>query len=250
MKIRNILFLFMGLLLVTSCTFRLSKEDKDTMSQTLSVKPFEKVDVIGAYEVIYRQDTFYNVRVEGPAYCVKRMRVTSDGTTLSICKKSRSNIDEFLFNMEDFDTTVRVYVTSPDLIGVNTFDSASFEAAGLIDTDNLTLKMYNSSDIELGNVLCDNLMLSQYNSSDAEIGQITTQELKIDSYNSSATEIKSMEAREATLQTFNSSDIDITSKLCQRLHAGACNSSIIEVRGKVLQHTQNASNSAEVNIYN
>ena len=230
MKIRNILFLFMGLLLVTSCTFRLSKEDKETMSQTLSVKPFEKVDVIGAYEVIYRQDTFYNVRVEGPAYCVKRMRVTSDGTTLSICKKSRSNIDEFLFNMEDFDTTVRVYVTSPDLIGVNTFDSASFEAAGLIDTDNLTLNMYNSSDIELGNVLCDNLMLSQYNSS--------------------ATEIKSMEAREATLQTFNSSDIDITSKLCQRLHAGACNSSIIEVRGKVLQHTQNASNSAEVNIYN
>ena len=98
MKIRNILFLFMGLLLVTSCTFRLSKEDKETMSQTLSVKPFEKVDVIGAYEVIYRQDTFYNVRVEGPAYCVKRMRVTSDGTTLSICKKSRSNIDEFLFN--------------------------------------------------------------------------------------------------------------------------------------------------------
>ena len=53
MKIRNILFLFMGLLLVTSCTFRLSKEDKETMSQTLSVKPFEKVDVIGAYEVIY-----------------------------------------------------------------------------------------------------------------------------------------------------------------------------------------------------
>ena len=234
MKIRSILFLFMGLLLVTSCTFRLSKEDKETMSQTLSVKPFEKVDVIGAYEVIY----------------VKRMRVTSDGTTLSICKKSRSNIDELLFNMEDFDTTVRVYVTSPDLIEVNTFDSASFEAAGLIDTDNLTLKMYNSSDIELGNVLCDNLMLSQYNSSDAEIGQITTQKLKIDSYNSSATEIKSMEAREATLQTFNSSDIDITSKLCQRLHAGACNSSIIEVRGKVLQHTQNASNSAEVNIYN
>ena len=55
MKIRSILFLFMGLLLVTSCTFRLSKEDKETMSQTLSVKPFEKVDVIGAYEVIYRQ---------------------------------------------------------------------------------------------------------------------------------------------------------------------------------------------------
>ena len=250
MKIRNILFLFMGLLLVTSCTFRLSKEDKKTVSQTLSVKPFEKVDVANDYEVIYRQDTFYNVRVEGPAYFVKHIQVTSDGTTLSICKKGNSDIAQFLLNIDGFNTTVKVYVTSPDLIEVNTYNSAAFEARGLIDTDNLTLNMYNSSAMALDNVLCDNLMLSQHNSSYAGIEQITTQKLRIDCYNSSDTEIKSMEAREATLQSSNSSEIDITSKLCQRLHADASNSSVIEVRGKVLQHTQDTSNSAEVNIYN
>ncbi len=250
MKIRNILFLFMGLLLVTSCTFRLSKEDKETMSQTFSVKPFEKVDVSNDYEVIYRQDTFYNVRVEGPAYFVKHIQVTSDGTTLSICKKGNSDIAQFLLNIDGFNTTVKVYVTSPDLIEVNTYNGAAFEAKGLIDTDNLTLNMYNSSAMALDNVLCDNLMLSQHNSSCAVIEQITTQKLRIDCYNSSAMEIQSMEAREAVLQSSNSSQIHITSKLCQRLHADASNSSIIEVRGKVLQHTQDTSNSAEVNIHN
>lgn len=250
MRMRSFFVLLTGLLLVSSCTRTLTKADCKKVAQTLRVKPFEKIEVSNDYEVIYRQDTFYHVRIEGPDYFVKRTDVSSNGETLSIHRKSDSHSGIYRLRLINIDTTVKVYVTSPDLIGVNAANSSFFKANGLIDTDNLMLIQSNSSDIKLGNVICDNFVLNQYNSSETEVNQLTTLKLKILSENSSDTEIRSLDAHDVNLQSSNSADINIISKQCLRMHAEAYNSSSIDVKGPVQHYTQNAMNSAQVTVHN
>ena len=65
---------------------------------------------------------------------------------------------------------VDIYITSPDLTQLEIKGSGDFKAARRVDTDQLTVSINGSGDIDFKDIICDKLVASINGSGDIEFG--------------------------------------------------------------------------------
>ena len=138
------LSLFLTTLFVVVCTASVyAFADKDKAEVNRQVSGFERIRLQGSPDIKYTQGKTWSVRVKAPKKLIDRVVTRKDGNTLVVSMKSGS----FFNSIKGDDVTV--YVTSPDLIGVEVQGSGDFESKDRVDTDYLDLSVRGSGDISM-----------------------------------------------------------------------------------------------------
>ncbi len=188
--------------------FEESADGQKLVTQDVSVKAFEQVSIRGSFNVHYQQGEQQKVTVKGRVRDLKRMVVTSDGKTLKIKTKSLSrNLKGMLGNsMKEVD----VFITSPDLTHVALAGSGEFDAKGMVDTDNLTLSLAGSGDIDFEQVLCDNLKVEIAGSGDVEMKSVDVNKVNLEIAGSGDMDIHFVRADHVSAEIAGSGDIELS----------------------------------------
>ena len=142
-------------------------------SRQVSVKYFSRIEIKGSTDVVFRQTGGGRplVTVVGNREDVERVKVSSDGKTLYVSEASSHGGWHFFSGGDE----VKVYVSAPDLTAVSITGSADFDAEGKVDTDNLSVFVKGSGDVEMKNVICDNASVQVFGSGDVEIKNLVAQ---------------------------------------------------------------------------
>ena len=173
---RKIQFLTMMAVLVglTSCTScKVSRWHVETSqaSETRTLRGFERIELLGSLDVKYQQADSFSVEVSAPEQYLDKVETIVEGNRLVLRMKGDGKFINF--GVSDGDG-VKVYVTSPDLIGVTLRGSGDFECVHLVDTDNLDITLNGSGDIKFADVICDRVNVSLVGSGDVDMREVKT----------------------------------------------------------------------------
>lgn len=143
------------------------------VGREVNVKYFSRIEIKGSTDVVFRQTSGGRpqVKIVGNREDVERVKVSSDGKTLYVSEASSHGGWHFFSGGDE----VKVYVSAPDLTAVSITGSADFDAEGKIDTDNLSVFVKGSGDVEMKNVICDNASVQVFGSGDVEIKNLVAQ---------------------------------------------------------------------------
>ena len=173
---RKIQFLTMMAVLIglTSCTScKVSRWHVETSqaSETRTLRGFERIELLGSLDVKYQQADSFSVEVSAPEQYLDKVETIVEGNRLVLRMKGDGKFINF--GVSDGDG-VKVYVTSPDLIGVTLRGSGDFECVHLVDTDNLDIMLNGSGDIKFADVICDRVNVSLVGSGDVDMREVKT----------------------------------------------------------------------------
>lgn len=142
-------------------------------SRQVSVRYFSRIEIKGSTDVEFRQTNGGRpkVTIVGNREDIERVKVVSDGKTLYVSEESGHGGWHFFSGGDE----VKVYVSAPDLTAVSITGSADFDAEGKVDTDNLSIFVKGSGDVEMKNVICDNASVQIMGSGDVEIKNLMAQ---------------------------------------------------------------------------
>ena len=173
---RKIQFLTMMAVLIglTSCTScKVSRWHVETSqaSETRELSGFERIELQGSLDVKYQQADSFSVEVSAPEQYLDKVETIVEGNRLVLRMKGDGKFINF--GVSDGDG-VKVYVTSPDLIGVTLRGSGDFECVHLVDTDNLDITLNGSGDIKFADVICDRVNVSLVGSGDVDMREVKT----------------------------------------------------------------------------
>ena len=173
---RKIQFLTMMTVLIglTSCTScKVSRWHVETSqaSETRTLRGFERIELLGSLDVKYQQADSFSVEVSAPEQYLDKVETIVEGNRLVLRMKGDGKFINF--GVSDGDG-VKVYVTSPDLIGVTLRGSGDFECVHLVDTDNLDITLNGSGDIKFADVICDRVNVSLVGSGDVDMREVKT----------------------------------------------------------------------------
>lgn len=173
---RKIQFLTMmavliGLASCTSCKVSRWHVETSQASETRTLRGFERIELLGSLDVKYQQADSFSVEVCAPEKYLDKVETIVEGNRLVLRMKGDGKFINF--GVSDGDG-VKVYVTSPDLIGVTLRGSGDFECVHLVDTDNLDITLNGSGDIKFADVICDRVNVSLVGSGDVDMREVKT----------------------------------------------------------------------------
>ena len=164
-------------------------------------KPGESTRITPVKDVIQPR-----VKVEGPVKYLRQTVVANDGQTLRI--KTKRGVWR---SMED----VNVYITSPDLTHVSMAGSGEFDAEGMVDTDNLTLELAGSGEIDFKQLVCDNLNIQVAGSGDVDVESVDVNKADMQIAGSGDIKVHFVRADFVSAQVAGSGDIKLSGKAKQ-----------------------------------
>ena len=143
------------------------------VKQYLKVGKFISVRIEGSPTVKFVQGNKHEVIVQGTKEYVDKIKTVVEGNKLVVGLKS--NISFNIFKNRSDRKNLVIYVTSPDLVGVELAGSGDFICQGPIDTDRLDVQVAGSGEVDFnGRVICDNLNVQVSGSGDAEMADVET----------------------------------------------------------------------------
>lgn len=222
---KKALILMAGAFLLCACAVNVRtsrKKHQPLTTKTPVVKPFERIEVAGSFDVFYQQADSTSVRIEAPAEALKKMEVYSDGRTLHIGVE-RDLTD---FSFASFDEDIKVYVTSPDLISAEMAGSGDFKGQGRLDTDNLKLGIAGSGEISFDDVICNALKVDIAGSGDVNLDNVATATAKF--------------------SIAGSGDIKAHFSQCEQVKTDIAGSGDVKLSGHVKSHQESIAGSGEV----
>ena len=192
MKARQYL-LYSGLLMMTAlgmtscvtCTRTVVLEDQAVEWRHL--RNFERIEISGSPTVVYTQTDTFGVRIEGPDNLIPRILTDTEDGTLYVRNKGKMGFINLTMGDQG---DVTVYVSSPDLVGVQVSGSGDFISRKPVDTDTMNIVLRGSGDIVFEDIVCD----------------VNTTEL----VGSGDIRINHLDARTSTALLVGSGDINIT----------------------------------------
>ena len=147
--------------LVASSTRVFAANSKKKVTTQQNLKYFKRIVMSTPYDVHFVQGDKNVVKLVGPQAEVASVVLRVSGETLYIERATRRS-RMFFTSSDDVD----IYVTSPDLTQLEIKGSGDFEANRRIDTDQLTVSINGSGDIDFKDVICDKLEASISGSGD------------------------------------------------------------------------------------
>mgnify|MGYP000662193098 CR=1 FL=1 len=224
------LFWFLLVVLVVASSTRLYAFcSSDKVEENRPLKGFERIRLQGSPDIKYTQGKAWSVRVKAPKSMMKNVQTRLEGNCLVVSVKSGKLFH--LNSLKDLDVTV--YVTSPDLIGVEIQGSGDFESKSHVDTDNLDIRVKGSGDVSFEDVICDRVTVSLVGSGDVDIKHVVTQYSSVELVGSGDVKISQHKAKESKLELKGSGDIKLANQQCGIISCRLAGSGDITLTGTV-----------------
>lgn len=235
------LSLFLTTLFVVVCTASVyAFADKDKAEVNRQVSGFERIRLQGSPDIKYTQGNTWSVRVKAPQKLIDRVVTRKDGNTLVVSMKSGS----FFNSIKGDDVTV--YVTSPDLIGVEVQGSGDFESKGRVDTDYLDLSVRGSGDIDFANIICDRIKASLVGSGDIDIKYVDAKQSDIELVGSGDLKITQSKVSQTKIELKGSGDVKVNCKDCGTVDCRLVGSGDITLSGTIRKFNQTSRGSGDI----
>jgi len=202
------LFILVIAQMLVSCVYRenVLVPDSKRITQQRSLKGFERINVYGSPTVYYTQADSFSVRLDGPEKVLSEIVTEVDGNTLTVRNKGKVGIVNFSVGSVG---DVNVYVSSPDLIGVQLFGSGDFKSEGHVDTDNMRIALRGSGDIDFSDIICDNCSSELVGSGDVNIRRLKAITSSISLVGSGDMTISQWDVRKTDINLKGSGDVKV-----------------------------------------
>ena len=141
---------------------------------------------------------------------------------------------------------ITVYVTSPDLIGVEVHGSGDFDCKTLLDTDNMEVSLRGSGDVNFSDIICDRIKTSLVGSGDIGIKNVTAQQSSVELVGSGDVSIKQNKVRQTQLELKGSGDIKVTCDHCDVVNCRLVGSGDITLSGTVRKLNRTTRGSGDI----
>lgn len=154
----------------SSNTVYASNNGKMTRSAR-NVGQFEKLTMIGSYDVEYRQGKACKVEVSAPLDIMDKVVTENKNGTLVVSSKKIAGVNVISNTKRD----VKVYITAPSLSYIKMIGSGDFSAHNMTATllgKLMEIELIGSGDIEIDNIEADAVKINLQGSGDIEIKNI------------------------------------------------------------------------------
>lgn len=239
-----VLALAMGM---TSCVTKCDGLSFPPGELTTEVRPltgFETIMISGSPSVYYTQADSFSVVVKGPEHVVAD--ILTDVNDKQLVVRNRGKIGVLNFSRFD-DEEVGVYVTSPDLTSIQLNGSGDFEAKQRVDTDNMTIVLRGSGDIDFKDIICDHCTTELVGSGDIEIGRLDSHTSTVSLIGSGDIKLKQWNVRETEVTLRGSGDIALDFvEGCRTADCQLTGSGDITLRGHIGQYKGQKRGSGEI----
>lgn len=203
----------------------------EIVTDSRNIKGFNSVDILGSPTVYYTQGSTFSVRVKADKSIVKDIKTYVKGNTLTV------TYDNSTFNVlsfgDDDDNPIKVYVTSPDLIGVTLTGSGDFISEKNVDTDKMRIELKGSGDIDFKSLICDNLFTSLVGSGDIDIKKADALSANIELIGSGDIELNLANTKSTDIVLKGSGDIEIGFDKCGNVTSNLLGSGDITLKGDI-----------------
>ena len=212
---------------------KMTAGDKPKEEEKRALKGFERIRLLGSLDVKYRQGKEFSVVVKAPQSLMKKVETRVEGNTLVVNMRGEGKLIRFGSVSGD---DVTVYVTSPDLIGIDLKGSGDFDCKTHLDTDNLELSVRGSGDVELSDVICDRVNASIIGSGDVKIRKLVTQQTRLSVIGSGEMDINQQKVKQTQIEIKGSGDVKVVCKDCGSIESRIFGSGDIKLSGDVKEH--------------
>ena len=202
------------------------------VKQYLKVGKFISVRIEGSPTVKFVQGNKHEVIVQGTKEYVDKIKTVVEGNKLVVGLKS--NISFNIFKNRSDRKNLVVYVTSPDLVGVELAGSGDFICKGPIDTDRLNIQVNGSGDVDFeGHVICDKLNVQMAGSGDVDIMNVDAIESELQLVGSGDIEVKQKNVEHTKIQLIGSGDIKVSFDNCKDVESSLAGSGDVTLKGNI-----------------
>lgn len=189
--------------LVTSSTRVFAANSKKKVTTQQNLKYFKRIVMSTPYNVHFVQGDKNVVKIVGPKAEVASVVLRVSGETLYI-ERTAKHSRMFFSSSDDVD----IYVTSPDLTQLEIKGSGDFEANRRVDTDQLTVSINGSGDIDFKDVICDKLVASISGSGDIDFGKVECLSASANIHGSGDIDFKNLKANKMQFSVKGSGDVE------------------------------------------
>lgn len=239
--------LFVVAFLMVSCVNRQIFFDSDDVPKATQVRPlkgFERIDIYGSPTVYYTQADTFSIRVVGPEDMLDKIVTSVKDGTLSIRNKGKIGVVNI--SLHDAER-LAVYVTSPDLVGVQLNGSGDFVSDQRVDTDNLAIVLRGSGDVHFRDIICDRCLTDLIGSGDVDIDQLEAQSSSATLVGSGDIDIRQQRVRDTDISLKGSGDIKVFfGDGCQQVSCRLVGSGDITLKGKIEHLNKQKSGSGDI----
>ena len=196
------------------------------------------------YDVHFVQGESNTVKLVGPQAEVSSVVLRVSGETLYIeraAKRSRM----FFTSSDDVD----IYITSPDLTQLEIKGSGDFKAARRVDTDQLTVSINGSGDIDFKDIICDKLVASINGSGDIEFGFVECVNAEASLRGSGDIDFKRLKADKLQFSVKGSGDIEANLNDAGNVNCEVFGSGTIKLAGVAKNLNKNIRGSGNVETH-
>lgn len=243
MKAKMMLMTLMAMMMASCHEFKASVDVKGPTAtyNRPNVKGFEAVEIVGSMSVVYQQAKDYKVSVTAPRDLLDRIETTVDNGTLRVEMKSVN----FFFDSFNSDDIV-VHVSSPDLVKVYVKGSGDFTCNDLIDTDNMSIELRGSGDVDIKHLVCDRLQVNLMGSGDIELPHVTSIRSEVSLVGSGDVEIGQFDVEHTNIALKGSGEVKMVFNNCGTIDSEVVGSGDIVLEGNAKQESHRVKGSGDI----
>ena len=239
---KKLFLLLVAVLAISFSAHLYASTGNDKVEENRPVKSFERIRLQGSPDIKYMQGKTCSVRVKAPKNIIKKVETRVEGNCLVVSLK-----DNRMFSFGTIkDDEIIVYVTSPDLIGVEVQGSGDFECKTLLDTDNMEISLRGSGDVNFSDIICDRIKTSLVGSGDIGIKKVTAQQSSVELVGSGDVAIKQYNVKQTQLELKGSGDIKVACDHCDVVNCRLVGSGDITLSGTVKKLNKTARGSGDI----
>ena len=217
----------------------------EKVSETRKLGSFEKIEINGSPKVVYTQGKTVSVKVVGKRESVDNIETAVSNNTLYVKNKGKMGIVNFTFG----DDEAVVYVTTPDLIGIQLNGSGDFISKQRIDTDRINVVLRGSGDIDVKDIICDACNISLTGSGDLDIDRLEARDVDASLIGSGDLDIALLKVIGTRLSLKGSGDVKAS--FAEGCHSVSCilnGSGDITLSGKVKHLSKQKRGSGDIHV--
>lgn len=228
---KKVLFAALVLLSLASCRdMGINSSAEPQVQEYRRLSGFERIELLGSLDVEYVQADTFSVMVKAPQHIVKWVDTRVEGNKLVVNMRGEGRN----FRLVSFDGgDVKVYVTSPDFLGIELKGSGDFKCKHLLDTDNLDISLRGSGNVTFEDVVCDGVKVSLVGSGDIAVKRVVAQRGTVELVGSGDIEMNQKQVAQTKMELKGSGDIKMRLEGCGIVHSRLMGSGDITLSGDV-----------------
>ena len=210
------------------------------VGQETAMNPFDVVNVVGPFNVIYQQGNSNTVRVEGTTEQLGKITIYVEDGELTIDQRRNESGDVF--------NGMQIFVTSPSIQNIDIAGSGTVTAPQTLNADDLKLEIAGSGGITLAQLTCKNLDNDIAGSGSVTLGMVQADEVSNDIAGSGDIDIAALTCKKVKNDIAGSGDIILSNLNVDHIDSDIAGSGDVTLRGNVGSHSEDIAGSGKVKL--